>query len=342
MLVPEDRRFFDADLEQPAAELPGGPRAVPRRAARPGRPSPSSTGSSPPPTRTGSWTWPPPRSRCPPDPVDRAWYTELEARLRRRGRHRRRDHDPHQPPHPSGARHRRPLRLHAGPRDRDDRRDPGPAAAGTARTCCCARPRSARWRSHAPSGTPTGTLSDGHAAGPVRRGRGARRRAHPGGPRPLRRAGRRGGPSAGRRPGRCVAPTWHRGVEPGTARPPSATLWLRRSRLLQLRVDDERRRRTYDAGAAAALDTGRSTRSSRRRRPAPRADRLRGLPAPFGCRHLRLEPHRRRDRPGTPTRVAPSVTRLDGGRRGSGGRCARGGLRRRVGRLPARSRAALR
>ena len=28
--------------------------------------------------RTGTWTWPPRRSRSPPDPVDRAWYTELE------------------------------------------------------------------------------------------------------------------------------------------------------------------------------------------------------------------------------------------------------------------------
>ena len=40
--------------------------------------SPSSTGSSRRPTRTATWSWPSRPSRCPPDPVDRAWYTELE------------------------------------------------------------------------------------------------------------------------------------------------------------------------------------------------------------------------------------------------------------------------
>ena len=46
---------------------------------------------------------------------------------------------------------------------------------------------------------------------------------------------------------------------------------------------------------AAALEQGERRRARPVRRPAARTDRLRGLPAPFGCRHLRLEPHRRRN-----------------------------------------------
>ena len=52
------------------------------------------------------------------------------AHLRRRGRHRRGALDAHQPPHAPGARHRRAVRLHAGPRHRDDLRDPGAAEVG--------------------------------------------------------------------------------------------------------------------------------------------------------------------------------------------------------------------
>ena len=61
-----------------------------------------------------------------PEPVDRAWYTGWK-HLRRRRRHRRRRRDPHQPSHPSGARHRRALRADADARHHDDRRDPGAA-----------------------------------------------------------------------------------------------------------------------------------------------------------------------------------------------------------------------
>ena len=46
---------------------------------------------------------------------------------------------------------------------------------------------------------------------------------------------------------------------------------------------------------SAALERGDVARARPGRRPAPRADRLRGLPAPFGCRHLRLEPDRQRN-----------------------------------------------
>ena len=66
MLVPEDRRFFDRELESrlrrflEARELfPAELLALPT--------SPSSTGSSRPKTQTATWSWPSRPSRCPPN-----------------------------------------------------------------------------------------------------------------------------------------------------------------------------------------------------------------------------------------------------------------------------------
>ena len=161
MLVPRGPAVLRRRPRGPAAELPGRPRALPRRAAGPGRPAPIEHGelseaeadALPGPGRRGLRAV---RRAGRPGVVRRAG-----AHLRRGRRHRRGDHHPHQPPHPAGARHRRPLPAHAGPRHRDDRRDPGPAAVGRARTCCCARRRSARSPSRAPSSEPDGTITAG-------------------------------------------------------------------------------------------------------------------------------------------------------------------------------------
>ena len=80
VLVPEDRRFFDADLE---ARL----QRVPRPRARCSRPSCWSWPTGPVaerragrrPTPSGSSTWPTAAFALSPEPIDRAWYDELSA-----------------------------------------------------------------------------------------------------------------------------------------------------------------------------------------------------------------------------------------------------------------------
>ena len=113
MLVPEDRRFFDADLEQRLRTLPGRPRALPPellaladRAIAHGELSAADADRY---LELAAASF-----ALSTEPVDRAWYQELERDLGGGGRHRRRDDDPHQPPDPAGARHRRPLRVDAG------------------------------------------------------------------------------------------------------------------------------------------------------------------------------------------------------------------------------------
>ena len=110
------------------------------------------------------------------------------------------------------------------PRHRDDRRHPGPAAMGAARTCCCGRPPSGPSPSPARMRTPDGTCRQRRAAGAVRRGRGPRHRAHPGGPRPLRRAGRRGRPARRAADRRPDAPHRARRLGGGTCPAPNAEL----------------------------------------------------------------------------------------------------------------------
>ena len=89
------------------------------------------------------------------EPIDRGWYEELTrvsavaadiAGVR---------HHAHQPPDPASARHRRAVPADDRPRHHDDRRDPGPAAPGTAPMCCCGRRRFARWPNRGASATPT-------------------------------------------------------------------------------------------------------------------------------------------------------------------------------------------
>ena len=129
MLVPEDRRFFDADLEGrlrtflAARELfPAELLALADVAIEHGELSAADADRY---LELAAASF-----ALSADPVDRAWYQRARAHLGRGGRHRRGDDDPHQPPDAPGARHRRPVRVHAGPRHRDDRRDPGPAAVG--------------------------------------------------------------------------------------------------------------------------------------------------------------------------------------------------------------------
>ena len=77
MLVPEDRRFFDADLEGRLRALPRRPRAVPGRAARAGRRRRRARRAVG--RRRGALPRPGRRVlRAVDDPVDRAWYAELE------------------------------------------------------------------------------------------------------------------------------------------------------------------------------------------------------------------------------------------------------------------------
>ena len=90
-------------------------------------------------------------------------------------------------------------------------------------------------------------------------------------------------------PGRSRAEVAPAGVARGAARHRARPV-PRGSRLLHLPRRRRRRRRTGDAGATDRAGAGGRGRARPGRRAAPRADRLRGLPAAFGGRHLRLEP----------------------------------------------------
>ena len=115
------------------------------------------------------------------------------------------------------------------------------------------------------------------------------------------------------------------GVARGTARHGARPV-PRRSRLLHVPGRSRRGPRAADVGAGGRTGAGRPRRARPGRRPAPRADRLRGLPAPLGGRHLRLEPHGRRHGGRGPGRGRPR-RRLDGGRHRDGGPRPRGALR---------------
>ena len=167
MLVPEDRRFFDADLEGRLKTLRRRAAALPRRAADPRRPRRGRRR----PARRGRRPLPRARGRLVraltgagrPGLVRRA-----RAGLRRRRRHRWCDQHPHQPPDPTGARHRRPLPAHAGSRHHHDRRASRARRGGTGRTCCCGRPRSAPWHEPRLFREPGRHPQRGCAAGPLR------------------------------------------------------------------------------------------------------------------------------------------------------------------------------
>ena len=119
------------------------------------------------------------RGRC-VHPVRRTGRRRVVRRarrgVRRRRRHRRRDVDAHQPPDAARARHRRAVRAHVGARHHDDRRDPGPAEVGRPGRAAAADlvPRAGRT---APVPHGGRRCRRGLAAGALRRGRGARRRA---------------------------------------------------------------------------------------------------------------------------------------------------------------------
>ena len=93
------------------------------------------------------------------EPIDLALVRRTVRGVGGRGRHRRRDHHPHQPPDPAGARHRRAVPRDDGARHRDDRRHPGPTAVRTDPMCCCARRHFARWPNRAGSATPTASVT---------------------------------------------------------------------------------------------------------------------------------------------------------------------------------------
>ena len=90
------------------------------------------------------------------------------------------------------------------------------------------------------------------------------------------------------------------GVERGTALHRARPV-PRGSRLLHVPCRSQRGGRAFDSGAGGRARAGGRRRAGPGRRAAPRADRLRGLPAPFGRRHLRLQPGGQRNhgrRPG--------------------------------------------
>ena len=292
MLVPEDRRFFDADLEGRLRSFLDAPRALPRRAARPGRRRRRARGALG--DRRGPLPGP---GRRVVRAVHRSGRPRLvhraRAGLRGRRRHRRRDLDAHQPPHPAGARHRRPVRLDAGAGDRDDRRDPGPAAVGRPGRAAAADlvPRAGR-ATHLP-GRRRELSTEGRCGSGSARSRPAASRS----PRQAGTASTSSSPPSTvgwPRTRTCVAPTWHQRCGATGLPATERDLCLDGLGFFTFRVD-------------AAPSPGVRRRSSRPhwsggprrprpvRRPAARADRLRGLPAPLGGRHLRLEPHRRRD-----------------------------------------------
>ena len=129
MLVPEDRRFFDAELEErlrhflDARELfPAELLSLADVAVEHGE-LPAADAERYLELAVAAFA-------LSTEPVDRAWYSELERISGVAADIGGVTLDAHQPPHPTRARHRRPLRLHAGPGDRDDRRDPGTPAVG--------------------------------------------------------------------------------------------------------------------------------------------------------------------------------------------------------------------
>ena len=190
MLVATDRRFFDAETQARLEEFVGartlfGPELLELadRSVRPGRTR-----------RRRRRPLPRPRHRS-VRAVHRTGRPRLVLRAgadlgRRRG-HRRGAVDPHQPPDAAGARHRRPLPADGGAGHHHDRRDPGTARLGGTR-----RPAAADLVQGAGRGAAVPVRRRQRpprlAAGPVRGGRAARRRAHRPGARPLRPDGRRG------------------------------------------------------------------------------------------------------------------------------------------------------
>ena len=300
MLTPADPRFFDADLRARLETFLAGRRAVPPGAARPRRPGRSR------------------RANCPRRTPNAFLQLAVQAfelstgadrpglvrdpgtGLRRRRRHRRRAQHPHQPPHPARPGHRRALPAHDRARHRDDRHHPGPAALG--------RPR----RAAAPDLLPRARRAPRHAhrrrrrdqrgpAGALRRGRGARHRPHPRGPRPLRPAARpRSTEQAARRPGTPTAAT------------SPARLWAEHFPATERRLA-ARGLALLHLPRRARPAAGRQPAARRPRRPAGaglgprRTHRLRGLPAPLRGRHLPVQPHRR-GLAGTTTSRAPPTT----------------------------------
>ena len=124
-----DRRFFTADLQRRLeAFLAGAACSAPSCSRWPTAPRPSAAWT--PRTPTASSSSRRRRSSSRPSRSTSAWYRELErisavaADIGGVAVHA------HQPPHAAGPRHRRALRADEGPRHRDDRRHPGPAALG--------------------------------------------------------------------------------------------------------------------------------------------------------------------------------------------------------------------
>ena len=223
MLVPEDRRFFDR-----------GPRAAGCRrflAARElfpaellgaGRRRRSSTGSSRRPTQTASWSWPPRRSRCPPDPVDRAWYTELErvSGVAADIGGVTSTHINHLTPRVLDIDDLYASMQARGIEMIDEIQGPprwdGPDVLLRQTSFrALAEPRTFR--------DADGEVSAGTLRVAVRRGRGPGHRAHPGGSGAFRRARRRASTAASPRTRTSSAPTWHRRCGARGCPPRSAT-----------------------------------------------------------------------------------------------------------------------
>ena len=155
MLVVDDPRYFDADT-RPACRRswPTGCCSHPSCSRSPTGPRPRA--ACPTTTRTALLLPGDGRVRAVVDPGRPGLVRPSGAHLVGRRGHRRGADDAPQPPHAARARHRRTAGADAVARHRDDRRDPGSAPRGRARTCCCGRRRSARSPRTGCSGTPTG------------------------------------------------------------------------------------------------------------------------------------------------------------------------------------------
>ena len=169
MLVTSDRRFFDEPTQQRLERFIGRAHAVRTGAARAGRPIGRSTAVWLPRTRSVTSTLATAAFELFTEPVDHDWYFTLEkiSAVAADIGGVPSTHINHLTP--------RVLDIDdlyqrmAGARHRHDRRDPGPAATGTAPTCCCGRRRSKPWPSSASSGTPTAPSAQGRSgSGSVR------------------------------------------------------------------------------------------------------------------------------------------------------------------------------
>ena len=315
MLVPEDRRFFDSDLEERLRNFLDA-RVLFPRASSPRPTSPSSTVSCRRRMRTGTWTWPPRASRSP--------------RTRSTGRGTRLERISGVAADIGGVTTTHINHLTPRVLDIDDLYESmeargiemideiqGPPRWEGPDVRCCVRRRSVRSRSRAPSGNPTGPSPGGALR--VRFGE-------------VEARGIALTPAGGTASTSLVAAVDRRlAADPDLSRADVAPevwseampsterdLCLSRARLLHVPGRARRRCRTSDAGTGGGLAAGGGCRTRPQWCPAPRADRVRGLPAPVGRRHLRLEPDGQRNhgrRPGW-RRARPG---LDGRRHGEDG-----------------------